>query len=227
MGRNYRPSRWKRGFRKWRRGVNLASMGRSALRFGANSLFSGIPQAVSSEAKRFINAVDDGAGGPLSTFPVRKVLTQIPRNLTALSLQSDNRESRKIKVHGVSVKLNFRSANTFLTGYGSYRLVIVRQQQVTEDITGLQYYVPVGATRNVRVLYDKHFKLAGQTVANTTSQRMHDFYLKMNNTVEYQGGVADGSDTDRGTLVLYLFTDVGINNLQVDGGMTLHYREMV
>lgn len=217
-------NRYRRNLKRWRKRITGRSMLRTGQRFGTNFLSGGPVQAVSSEAKRFFSTI-------VSTTqlgaPHTQSLTIIPRNIDSVATATDNRDSRKISVSGLSVKLAISADTSFLTGFGAYRIIVARFQTGTEDISAIGFWTPVGATRNIRILYDKHFAISGQTMYGDKSNYVHDFYLKNNSIVEYSGNQVDGTDNDRGTLKMYIFADVGTDVLNINGGITTHFREMV
>lgn len=182
---------------------------------------------LASEAKRFIqNLVDDTTGGKFTvtnTTNFRQVLTLVPRNITSADAQVDNRVTRKCWVKGLWLRLQIESG--IATGYQSVRVLVVRSQNSFEDISATQFYAPVASTRGVQVIFDKYYNITGKTDGNGRSSMTLSRFIKVNKKLLYAGTTIDGTDTDMGTLTIYVFSN-DPQGIQCIGASTLSYREL-
>ena len=109
-----------------------------------------------------------------------------------------------------------------------FRIVVVRQANPDDVIfsSGSDIYAPVGSTRGIKVLWDKMVPLNNLADDNGVTVRMFDKWIRLNSMLEFEGDQTDGTDTDRGTIVLYHLSDSTVGAIH-KGSATTHYRELV
>lgn len=185
--------------------------------------------ALGSEVKRFVtNLTSDGTltGTKITVNSLtnyKQCLSLIPRNITSQDTQVDNRFTRKVWLKGAWLRIQMESG--IATGYQSVRVTVVRSHNNFEDLSLAQFYVPHAATRGVTVLYDKYFNVTGKTDGNGRSSFTLAKFIKINKRLLFSGTNVDGSDTDDGTVCIYVWSN-DPTGIQMIGSSTLSYREM-
>lgn len=212
------------------RGKFIRRFGRVA-GFAAKTLSGPILAAV---AKRFINVIGLHAT-PLTLntvgIPTKTILTQIPRNITSTDLQQDNRVGRRVFIKGLTVKTQYHSgANSPRV---QYRMILIRQSDAGDTLPSTtNINSPIGNTRGFKILFDRTFMLENGTLTNNpNTMKTINKYVRVNAFTDYEGNQTNGTDNDRGAVVLYQIVDgdTSVTNptVVVTGDITVSYKELL
>lgn len=181
---------------------------------------------ITSEAKRFLFDVIalqiHGVGG---SAPYREVLTVIPRSLAGTDAFQDNRQTRKLHLKGITMRY-FIDSTQGTTNTVVARMLVVVQDRPDIDLSAtLNTFAPVGATRGIKVIRDMYFVISGDP-SQASKNRLISKYVKLNHHCHYTGLQTDGTDTDQGSVVLYVVTNgPTVDDVTITGASTMHYHE--
>ena len=196
-------------------------------RFGKAFVKSFATPVLATLAKRFITSIAV-AGAPLVTTAAarQKVdLSMIPRNITSIDSQVNNRVGNKVFIKGISL-MGLASA---IVGAPQQfiRIILTRQSDPADNIELTDVYAPTGTTNGIRVLMDKAYRLDVASANNGNDGKVIKRYVSVNAPLLFNGTALTGTDRDEGTCVLYLFSDNAATGFNFVGSSTLHYREML
>ena len=137
----------------------------------------------------------------------------------------DNRLNRKIYITGVTMRLMFANTSATANNYQRFRVILIRAHDGSES-TQPRFDVPVGATRGLRVLYDKQFVLQSTSSTNGRSVMNLNKFIKVNADVAYDGSEVDGTDTDNGTVRCIILLEGPTSQTDYHGSWTVHYKDL-